>query len=176
MMQIRKAAAADLAAVAEIYADIHTELEAGRLSVGWIREIYPTGKTAEAALERDDLFVAEDQGVIVGAAIINQRQEDVYEGAPWQYDVPAEQVMVLHTLVISPKHFGKGYGPQFVRFYEEQALSKGCLYLRMDTNAINLRAQAMYQKLGYRAIGTVPCEFNGIPGVRLMLLEKKLNR
>ena len=173
-MEIRKATAADLAAISEIYEDIHTELEAGRMTVGWIRGVYPTRKTAETALERDDLFVAEDQGAIVGAAIINQQQVDVYAGAPWQYDVPDNEVMVLHTLVISPKLAGKGYGPRFVRFYEEYALSHGCLYLRMDTNAINVRAQVMYQKLGYQTIGTVPCEFNGIPGVRLMLLEKKL--
>lgn len=173
-MIYRKATEGDLAAVAEIYADTHTELEAGRLSVGWIRGVYPTAETARAALDRDDLFVAEDHGVVVGTAILNQLQVDVYEGAAWEYPAPADQVMVLHTLVISPKHFGKGYGSGFVRFYEEYALANGCPYLRMDTNAINLKAQAMYSRLGYKAIGTVPCVFNGIPGVRLMLLEKKL--
>lgn len=173
-MHFRKATRQDLSAVVEIYADTHTEIEAGRLQVGWIRSIYPGLKTAESALGRDDLYVAEEDGQIVGTAIINQRQEDVYAGAPWEFEAPYDKVMVLHTLVISPKHFGKGYGPRFVQFYEDCARAKGCTYLRMDTNAINLRAQAMYKKLGYKAIGTVPCEFNGIPGVRLMLLEKKL--
>ena len=68
-MEIRKATAADLAAVAEIYADTHTEIEAGRLTVGWIRSIYPGIHTAEAALERDDLFVAEEEGQIVGVIL-----------------------------------------------------------------------------------------------------------
>ena len=173
-MKIRKATKADIPAVAEIYADIHTEIEAGRLSVGWIRSIYPGVHTAEAAVERDDLFAAEADDEIVGAAIINHRQEEMYAGAPWEFEAPDDKVMVLHTLVISPKHFGKGYGPAFVKFYEDYALAHGCPYLRMDTNVINLRAQDMYRKLGYRSVGVVPCDFNGIPGIRLMLLEKRL--
>jgi len=32
----------------------------------------------------------------------------------------------------------------------------------------------MYKKLGYAEIGIVPTDFNGIPDVQLVLLEKKL--
>lgn len=174
-MVFRKATQNDIAAIAEIYEAIHTEEEAGRTSVGWIRGVYPTGKTAEAALLRDDLFVAEKNGIIVGTAIINQQQVDVYEGAAWEFPAEESQVMVLHTLVIAPQAFGKGYGKAFVKFYEDYALSQGCPYLRMDTNARNLRARAMYKKLGYREIGIVPCVFNGMEGVQLVLLEKRLS-
>ena len=174
MMIFRKAAKQDIPAVEKIYDDIHTEEEKGTTQIGWIRGIYPTRKTAEASLERGDLFVAEDEGVIVGTAIINQQQVDVYEGAGWQYPAQDSEVMVLHTLVISPKMAKRGYGKAFVRFYEDYARQNGCPFLRMDTNARNLRARAMYQKLGYAEIGIVPCVFNGIEGVQLVLLEKKL--
>jgi len=173
-MIFRKAAAEDIPAIAKIYEDIHTEEESGRTSIGWIREVYPTKKTAEASLLRGDLFVAEDNGIVVGTAIINQLQVDVYEGAGWKFPAEDSEVMVLHTLVISPRVFGKGYGKAFVKFYEDYALSQNCPYLRMDTNARNTRARAMYGKLGYREIGIVPCIFNGIEGVQLVLLEKKL--
>jgi len=173
-MIFRKAAAEDIPAIAKIYEDIHTEEESGRTSIGWIRGVYPTKKTAEASLLRGDLFVAEDNGIVVGTAIINQLQVDVYEGAGWKFPAEDSEVMVLHTLVISPRVFGKGYGKAFVKFYEDYALSQNCPYLRMDTNARNTRARAMYGKLGYREIGIVPCIFNGIEGVQLVLLEKKL--
>ena len=173
-MVFRKATQNDIAAIAEIYEAIHTEEEAGRTSVGWIRGIYPTETTAVASYQRGDLFVAEDGGTILGTAIINQIQVDVYEGAAWEFPAEESQVMVLHTLVIAPRAFGKGYGKAFVKFYEDYALSQGCPYLRMDTNARNLRARAMYKKLGYREIGIVPCVFNGIEGVQLVLLEKRL--
>jgi GNAT superfamily N-acetyltransferase len=174
-MNVRKAVEADLPAIARIYEDIHTEEESGRISVGWIRGVYPTVHTARAALERDDLFVAEEGGSIIGAAVINQLQVDVYKGAPWQYPAADEQVMVLHTLVISPALARSGYGKQFVTFYEEYARTHGCPFLRMDTNARNTRARALYAGLGYAEIAVVPCVFNGIDGVRLVLLEKKIS-
>ena len=175
---IRKAAAADIDAVASVYERIHTAEEAGEASIGWIRGVYPERVTALAALERGDLFVETDriwgETVVVGTAILNQVQVDVYEGAPWRYDVPADQVMVMHTLVIDPFVKGHGYGRRFAEYYEQYALSNECHYLRIDTNARNTAARAFYKKLGYEEIDIVPCEFNGIPDVKLVLLEKRI--
>lgn len=173
-MNIRKATKHDIVHVSNIYEEIHTEEEKERVVIGWIRGIYPTWLTAEAAFERGDLFVAEEANDIVGTAIINQRQDDAYQNANWTEEVPEEEVMVLHTLVISPQATGKGYGKQFIYYYEEYAYAHGCRYLRMDTNQKNAKARALYHKLGYKEIGIVPCEFNGIEGVQLVLLEKKL--
>ena len=171
---IRKAAEADIPAVAGIYDKLHTEEEAGRATIGWIRGVYPTEDTARQALSRDDLFVLEDSGSIVGAAIINQTQVDAYSGGPWAFDAEDAEVMVLHTLVIDPDAAGHGFGKQFVAFYEDYARKNGCKVLRMDTNSRNARARAMYARLGYREAGIVSCVFNGIEGVGLVLLEKSV--
>ena len=174
VMTFRKATQADIAAIAEIYDHIHTQEENGEVTIGWIRSVYPTRATAQAALERDDLFVGEDGGQIVGAAVINQTQVAEYALGQWKHPAADEEVMVLHTLVISPKVSRSGYGRQFVAFYEQYAKAHNCPCLRMDTNARNTRARAMYKKLGYEEIGIVPCVFNGIEGVQLVLLEKCL--
>ena len=116
-------------------------------------------------------YVLED-GTVLGAGIINQTQVDAYYGMPWEHDTDA--VCVLHTLVISPQASGKGYGRAFVEFYERWAMEHGLPELRIDTNAKNTIARAMYRKLGYKEIGIVPTTFNGIPGVDLVLLEKNL--
>ena len=173
-MTIRKANPADVSAVSDIYEAIHTAEEVGLTTIGWVRGIYPTQETAQAALDRHDLFLMEDEGEIVGAAIINQSQCDGYETANWQYPAVDSEIMVLHTLVISPDAPRCGHGKAFVAFYEEYARKQGCKYLRMDTNVKNARARAMYAKLGYREIGVIPTTFNGIEGVNLVLLEKAL--
>lgn len=173
-MTIRKAIPADIPAVAAIYDAIHTAEEAGQTTIGWVRGVYPTEATAGAALAREDLFVLEDKGRILGAAIINQNQCDGYETASWQYPAPDGEIMVLHTLVIDPGFARCGYGKAFVSFYEEYACKRGCRYLRMDTNERNSRARVMYANLGYKEIGVIPTTFNGIAGVNLVLLEKAL--
>lgn len=172
---IRKAIPADIPAVVAIYDSLHDAEEAGQITIGWQRNIYPTEATASAALQRDDLFVLEESGQILASAIINQIQVDVYAGAAWENDVPDDQVCVLHTLTVSPKAAHLGFGSAFVRFYEEYAEKHGCPELRIDTNERNLAARAMYKKHGYKEIGIVPTVFNGIPGVNLVLMEKSSN-
>lgn len=169
----RKAKKTDLDAIAAIYSRIHTEEEEGRATIGWIRGIYPEKATAEAALCRNDLYIEEQDGKIVGTAIINGIQVPEYAQAPWRYDVPEDQVCVLHTLVIDPLCKGRGLGKAFVAFYEQTALSQGRPYLRIDTNARNAAARALYKSLGYWETAILPCSFNGIPGVQLVTLEKK---
>ena len=51
----RRATAFDLDAIEGIYDRIHDECEQGRATVGWIRGVYPTRATAQAALERHNL-------------------------------------------------------------------------------------------------------------------------
>lgn len=171
---IRKAAYTDLDAVENIYDELHQAEEDGLMTVGWIRGVYPVRATAEAALEREDLFVLEKDGVIAGAGIINRIQVDVYSMAPWTHTAEDDGVCVLHTLVISPRFARMGLGRQFVEFYEKYARDNHCYELRMDTNERNSAARAMYKKLGYQEISILPTVFNGIPNVNLVLLEKWL--
>jgi len=202
-MKFRKATAADIDAIAEIYRKTHDAEEAGLTTIGWIRSIYPTRDTAKAALERGDLFVCELCGeealcgaasnnqisakpgaaanspddadsVIVASAIINQLQVDVYADVEWEFQAKDEEVSVLHTLVVDPKYRHAGAGRAFVEYWEKLAAASGCPELRMDTNARNSIARAFYAKLSYKEVGIVPTVFNGIPGVDLVMLEKHL--
>ena len=171
---IRKAERADIAAVSEIYKNIHALERQGKTTTGWLNGIYPVEATALAALGRGDLFVCEKDGTICASAIINQIQVDTYADCEWKYDAENSEVMVLHTLTVEPAFFGQGIGREFVKFYEDYARENGCKVLRMDTNARNLKARAFYEKAGYIESGCAPCVFNGIPDVKLVMLEKKV--
>ncbi len=173
-MEIRKAEKTDIDRIQRIYEAIHDAEEQGLAVIGWIRDVYPTRKTAEDALARGDLFVMTETGRVVAAAVINQIQVPEYRQAAWEHKAAEDAVMVLHALTVDPAEKGKGYGRAFVAFYEAYARDCGCTALRMDTNARNERARRLYQSLGYREAGIVRCVFNGIPGVALVCLEKGL--
>ena len=171
-MVIRLAALDDLDGIAAVYDAIHTEEEAGKAEIGWVRGVYPTRETAMASLQRGDLFVLEEDGEVLGAAIINQTQVERYYDMTWEHVLPDEAVCVLHTLVIHPKAAGRGCGTAFVRYYEDYALRRGWPELRLDTNARNTAARRLYARLGYTEVGSAQTVFNGIPGVELVMLEK----
>ena len=173
-MEIRKAVKADIDSIEKIYENIHDNEEKGLTTTGWIRNVYPTAKTAESALNRDDLFVMVDNQKIVAVAVINQIQVDEYKYANWKHKVKDNEIMVLHGLAVDPFQKSKGYGKAFVAFYENYAKQHNCVALRMDTNMRNTVARYLYRKLGYEEIGIVNCKFNGIPNVQLVCLEKYL--
>lgn len=174
-MIIRRATPSDLDAIESIYNKIFSkEEESGKVTTGWERGIYPRRETAEAALKKEEIFVIEDERELVGAGIINKEQVDVYAKAKWKFAAKDSEVMVLHTLVINPDKSGRGYGKRFVDFYEDYARENGCKYLRMDTNERNKAARSLYTKLDFNEIDCLPCVFNGLEGVNLILFEKKL--
>ena len=159
----------------EIYDKILSNEEKGIVTIGWIRDIYPTINTAKDALARNDLFVYENEDKkIIASAIINQKQVDSYKFGNWENKVDDDKVMVLHTLTVDPTVSHKGIGRKFVEFYENYARYNNCSELRMDTNEKNKIAREFYKKIGYNEIGIVRTIFNGISNVNLVLLEKKV--
>ena len=159
---IRKATSRDIPRIAAIFDQLLTEEELGHSTTGWLRGIYPTEDVAVAGVQAGDMFVVEEYGEVVAAARINQEE------------APEDQVLVLHTLVVSPHAQGKGCARQVLEFYEQTARDMRCTVLRIDTNFRNERARAMYRKHGYRESGVVDCDFNGIPDVQMVCLEKKV--
>jgi GNAT superfamily N-acetyltransferase len=171
---IRIADKNDIGKIAEIYEHIHDAEEAGKAVIGWKRNVYPTYLTALEGISKGDMFVGENGKTIVATGRINQEQVNEYSNCPWLYQVTDNEVMVLHTLVVDPCIKGRGYGSEFVRFYEEYALSHKCHYLRIDTQEKNMAARKFYKGLGFREAGIVLCNFNGIPDVHLVCLEKRI--
>ncbi len=175
MFQIRKAIPQDIPQITAIYEDILDREEQGPAAIGWVRGVYPTKATAQEALAAGELFVLLEEDVVAAAGRINQSQAQEYAQASWRYpDIPAHQIMVLHTLVVSPAFAGRGYGTAFVHFYEQYARENHCTCLRMDTNVKNAAARRLYGHLGFWEAGTVDCTFQDIPNIRLICLEKNL--
>lgn len=174
-MKIRLAIRDDLAAICQIYEEIFDREEAGIGRVGWLRGQYPTLQTAQRALENQSLFVGLEGERLVAAAILDHRQDPAYAAVGWRTAASEAQILVLHTLVVSPGAAGRGYGGQMVRFYEDLAREQGCLALRMDTNRNNAPARSLYAACGYQERGEVVIHYpDGTPAA-LVCLEKSLS-
>ena len=173
---IRKATDKDIVGIVSLYDLVLKQEEAGLVTIGWQRGVYPTEDTARQSILRGDMYVCEDDNAncISASAIINHIQIPSYTDGDWSIKADGDEVLVLHTLVVNPEEAKKGIGTAFVDFYEQMAKEKCCKTLRMDTQAKNVTARALYHRLGYTEIGIVPCEFNGIQGIQLVLLEKLL--
>ncbi len=171
---IRKAKDCDISEIVSIYEEILALEEAGEITTGWMKGIYPIEKTALSALSEGTLYVLEQEGKVLASAVINQKAADGYDKASWEVDAESNEILVIHTLTVSPSASGKGYGTEFIRFYEAMGKEMKLKDLRLDTNERNTSARTLYKKLGYKEVGIVQSDFNGLGKVNLVCLEKAL--
>lgn len=167
-IEIREALPAESFGVGFLYDKIHEAEKLGKTTTGWIENVYPVLETAKKAQAEGELYILLHEGRLRGSAIINQTEPEFYKTGKWKYSGP---VLVLHTLVIDPETFGLGLGSLFLRYYAKNALERGIPNLRLDTNIKNTGARNFYKKFGFNEVGTAKCDFNGIPGVELALME-----
>ena len=173
---IRKATAADLDGVAEIYTAILDREEAtGHHWTNWQRGVYPCRATAEKALSAGTLYVDEEAGHILGCANLNQVQPAEYAKIPWQISARPREVLVIHTLCIHPRASGRGLGRRFVAFAEGLAAGKGCRAIRLDTTEGNAPAASFYPRLGYALAGKTDFFFEGFIHEVLICFEKAVS-
>ena len=83
-------------------------------------------------------YVCEDGGVVVGFAIA-----DANTGELW-------------VLSVWPEYEGKGIGRKLMTLSQEWLFTKGWKTLWLTTGIQPSRALALYQKLGWKIVGTLP--------------------
>ena len=171
---IRKGTVNDLDAAERIYHEI-LDREAATISyTNWIKDQYPTRDDAKSALEAGTLYVMEEDGQVVAVANLNHIQPPEYGNLTWKIAGEGDEVLVIHTLCVSPAHSGRGYARQFVAFAEELGRQQGCKTIRFDTYEGNSPATALYTKLGYRIVGVTLFHFQNVIWENLRCFEKAL--
>lgn len=172
---IRKAVVKDLDEVEAIYHEV-LDFEAKNGSyTNWQKGLYPTKMDAEKALREGTLFVGQDEtGRIYGSVVLNHIQPKEYANIPWGIPAEDDDVLVIHTLCISPNSSGKGYGKEFVAFAEEYACKRRCKVMRLDTYEGNQPAIGLYSHLGYKLAGKCLFHFQNVIWENLVCMEKGL--
>lgn len=173
-MIVRKAKYEDIKEIGRIYNAIHDEIEAGRYKMKWVRNLYPTVAWAEQHYDIGDLYVMEDDNDIVATGVINHNPLPEYFDGKWYQPQDYSKVLILHSLVVDAGKMKRGYGKAFVEYFEQLGKATGCERLRLDTQAMDMPARNLYRKLGFEEVDFVPCQFQGITDIELVLIEKIL--
>lgn len=164
MAEIIPAAAGDVAAVAQLY-DVVNDYFAAHGNAcypNWQKGKYPVLADAQRALAAQTLYILLADGTIAGSVIIDHTQHPEYRKMPWTLQVPEEDVMVLHTLVVHPQYRGRGLGERLVRFGLRLCRDAGAKALRLDTHYQNLPARRLYEKCGFHSLGCQKAFVDGI--------------
>jgi len=150
-LKIGKGQLSDLEGLFQIYLNGKNELERNGI-YQWTNN-YPTISIIESDLRRGVLYTLKNDNEIIGAINISEEQEIEYQSVNWEFD--NSKILVIHRLVINPKHQRQGYAQRLMDFAENFARENDYSSIRLDAYSQNNRVIEFYKKRNYCISGKV---------------------
>ncbi|QDP39133.1 GNAT family N-acetyltransferase [Radiobacillus deserti] len=110
---------------------------------------YPLEENFQGDLNRQELFVYEEEGRVLGVAAISEKEHSEYHEIAWTSDRSA---ITMKRLAVHPNGRGKGIADAFFRKAEEVSIEKGLHYMKTDTFSKNTYAQKLFDRHGYHFV------------------------
>lgn len=166
-MRIRRAVLADIPLILELISEVVPLMNAAG-NFQW-DNTYPDAVVFENDIARKQLWLADEEGVVVGVAAITTDQEPEYAGVGWDISEPA---IVIHRLAVKPSCQGRGIATALLLQAEQIAAESPIGILRIDTNTPNKATQKLFPRMGYDFAGEIELSFR--PGLRFYCYQKLL--
>ena len=173
-MVIREASKFDIDAVEQGYIELLTYEKKYGSNSNWVLGLYPTRAVAEKSCLERTLYVLLEDDEVCASMILNQFQPEEYKKIEWIYPANSQEVLVIHTLCITPARSRKGFGKEMVNFAIVKAKQMGCKAIRLDTWAENKPAITLYNKLGFKYAGKTNILLQGLIPEEQVFLEKEI--
>ncbi|MCO4345600.1 GNAT family N-acetyltransferase [Staphylococcus agnetis] len=126
----------------------------------------------ETDIQSDNMYVLEEDGIIKGFIVIDQKVPDWYNDIDWPISI--SNAYVIHRLVASAQY--KGVAQQLFDFAFDIAHSHQVGVILTDTFSLNARAQRLFEKNGFIKTGEMTSnEFPFDKGEPFYAYYKNLN-
>lgn len=158
-LKIEKGQLYDLETLFQIYVNAKNELAKNGI-YQWT-DAYPTISIIENDLKKDVLYVLKKGKEIIGAININEEQDIEYQLIDWKFD--DRKVLVIHRLVVNPKHQRNGYATKLMDFAENYAIQNNYSSIRLDAYSKNDGTIEFYKKRKYFIRGNVNFPYRKYP-------------
>lgn len=116
-------------------------------------EHYPSRQRLEKDIEKEELYVLEEENRICGIIVLTPKMDEEY--IPIQWLTPGNKNLYVHRLATQPAGWGSGYGRQLMDFAEKMAREQDYESVRLDTFSQNERNQKFYESRGYKRLGNI---------------------
>lgn len=116
-------------------------------------EHYPSKEAFLKDIDREELFVIEENNIVQGTIVISTLMDEEYEPIEWL--TPNGNSTYIHRLSVHPDLQGKGLAQKMMDFAENHAREHRFVSVRLDTFSQNKRNQRFYEQRGYQKLGDI---------------------
>lgn len=174
MPGIRPAKESEFIRIRRFYDALIDGMQTSPFAPGWEKGIYPADAALQQAVSQGEMILAEEDGDILAAMVLNHTFDPEYDTMPWQVSAADEEVTVIHLLGVLPAAGGKGLGRRMVQYAIDTARAQKQKAVRLDVVPHNLPAIRLYESLGFCRIGEFKRIFEDGTSLALLLYEYPL--
>lgn len=139
----------DADAVCALYTEAVAALQAAGLDQ-WDDQ-YPDRAILTEDIGKRDMLLLRRDGRLEAAAVVSREQDELYADGNWSDG----DFAVLHRLCVKPSLQNRGVGRRVVQEIERMLAQRGVDYLRLDAFEQNPAALGLYERLGYKRVGSM---------------------
>lgn len=173
-MTIRQAVWEESETVLAFYRDTVDRTEGRADTFCWVYGLHPSDDLLAAYIKAGSLFLAEEDGKILGAGVLCKYQDPTYRGYDWSLPLKDDGVATVHLLCVSPDTTRQGVGRSLLMAFERVAEAWGKGAVRLDCLRRNKPARRFYESLGYRRAGMAWWFLCPLGWTDVILYEKNL--
>lgn len=149
----RQATTKDTEKIIEFYDYAIEENNKAEINLRWKKDVHPSHKFLCSSIENGELFLWEENGVILAACVMNNLCNESYDKIDWGIKANKEDLAIIHVLAVAPRSFRKGIGEKFLTAFINYAKSTTIKAIRLDVFKVNVPAIKLYEKVGFKCMG-----------------------
>lgn len=134
----------------------------------WTKGVYPSEETVASYIKRGAQYACLDGDRIIGAFALTEGSYP--DGAPWSLPLRNDEYLVIHSFATHPDRIGGGVGRQVMEWCIARAKALGYRAMRLDVIPNNPSVR-LYERLGFRYVGSMDLGVEGIPNFELYELN-----
>ena len=148
-LKLRRAVPSQYGEIVSLYEAAIRWLEGEGINIYWDLDSHPSRAFLRRAIEKGELYVAVQQGRVVGAAVIDASERPEYAEIAWSCNPKPDRIAVMHVLAVLPEAHGRGVGRFMLRRLARLCRKRGIRSLRLDALTCNAPACELYRRAGF---------------------------
>lgn len=160
----------------DFYDAVIDSADPGQPGPKWTKGVYPAAADVRTAIGDGAFYLAFDTtgADLVGAFVLANAEDEVYERHPFPSGLPQADARVVHLLAVGTPYRGQGYASAMMEFVAEEGRNQGARAIRLDILVDNTPAARLYESCGYVNCGTVTMSYEDTGETECTLYELRL--
>ena len=121
-------------------------------------DAYPNEEKFKEDLEDRSLYVYEEDNLIKGFAVVDNKHPYPYDDIPWE--LTRADSRALHRMAVDPGFQGQGIASRMMKEIEDRLVSEGIKGIHTDTSLENERMQLQFEKNDFEFKGKLNLDEN----------------